>query len=313
MTKEEFLAKARSIHGDKYEYILTKDNILKTDEVEVICPKHGSFKQKIHNLLYNKTGCLKCSKEKSIEKCSKYKIGDVFENSYGRYKIISRRPTKLVTVQFEETNTIIETTIRNAIKGSVKDFNKPIVLGIGCLGFKKRTSINIGKDKYYTMWLNMIKRCYNKKIQEKYPTYANCSVCNEWLNYSNFLKWVEENYIEDFCLDKDILVKGNKIYSPETCCFVPNEINVLFTKRNNFRGDLPIGVGYSESKKRYKASFTRGGERTFLGYYSSPEEAFQVYKKAKEDWIKELANRWKDKLKPNVYEALMNYQVEITD
>ena len=77
---------------------------------------------------------------------------------------------------------------------------------------------------------------------------------------------------------------------------------------------MPIGVSYSPKKDKYISYVNNGfGNRTHLGTFSNPEEAFAAYKKAKEAWIKELANKWKDKLKPNVYEALMNYQVEITD
>ena len=94
-----------------------------------------------------------------------------------------------------------------------------------------------GKDKKsYQCWSNMLKRCYNKNVHNKQPTYKDCSVCNEWLCYANFEKWYDENYYEiegeRTELDKDILFKGNKVYSPITCIFVPQRINTLFTKSN---------------------------------------------------------------------------------
>ena len=97
----------------------------------------------------------------------------------------------------------------------------------------------------------MLTRCYSDKYKKKKPTYEDCKVYEELLNFQNFAKWDSENYYEiegeTMCLDKDILVKHNKIYSPETCVYVPNTINVLFTKSDKIRGNTPIGV--NEQKK----------------------------------------------------------------
>jgi len=112
-------------------------------------------------------------------------------------------------------------------------------------------------------------------------------------------------------LDKDILVKGNKIYSPETCAFVPTVINNLFTSRVSKRGKYPIGVSVSGS--RYRVTMTKDNKQYFFGAYGTPEEGFQAYKNAKETYIKEVAELWKDKIGMRVYEALINYTVEITD
>ena len=80
----------------------------------------------------------------------------------------------------------------------------------------------------------MLKRCYDPKYQEKEPTYKGCTVENHLLNFQHMCKWLEENYYEipgeTMCLDKDILCKGNKIYSRNTCIFVPERINLLFVK-----------------------------------------------------------------------------------
>ena len=109
-----------------------------------------------------------------------------------------------------------------------------------------------------------------------------CIVCKEWYNYANFEKWYNENYyeIEDkkIQLDKDILKKGNKEYSPETCMFVQQRINSLFTKCNNARGELPIGVTYNKKMKKYETHLQKLNIHNSLGYYNTPEEAFQAYK-----------------------------------
>ena len=116
-----------------------------------------------------------------------------------------------------------------------------------------------------------------------------------------------------FQLDKDILVKGNKLYSPDTCLFVPKEINTLLTHRRKDKGLYPVGVSYKPRINRYRAQISKFKKVIHLGCFITPEEAFQAYKTAKEAYIKEVAEIYKDQIDPRVYEALMNYQVEITD
>ena len=160
-------------------------------------------------------------------------------------------------------------------------------------------------------WYSMLRRCYSNKVHDKYPSYRNCKVCNEWLLFSGFKKWFDEHYVEGWCLDKDILIKGNKVYSPETCCFVPNELNLIFSHKPR-KIKLPQGVTLNKQGK-YVARISIHGKETRLGQFNTPEEAFQSYKKAKEEWIKEVANKYKDQLEPRVYDALMRYEAEITD
>ena len=150
------------------------------------------------------------------------------------------------------------------------------------------------------------------QIHSGFRIVANdCTVDERWHNFQNFAEWYYDNYIEGYHLDKDILFKGNKIYSPETCCFVPQEINKLFTKRQSKRGDYPIGV--ISNKKRFISIFTKEKKIFYLGSFATPEEAFIAYKTEKENRIKEIANKWKGLISDKVYQALINYQVEITD
>lgn len=165
-------------------------------------------------------------------------------------------------------------------------------------------------EKSYKQWASMLHRCYDGKEKN----YLDCSVCDKWLTYSAFKEWHDKHYIEDWQLDKDLLKKGNKVYSPETCCFVPQEINKMLTKTNAKRGDLPIGVTSTKYKyKKYRAQISLEGMKVNLGYFPTKEGAFAVYKIAKEGLLKGCAEYWKDKLEPRVYEALYNYRVEITD
>lgn len=194
----------------------------------------------------------------------------------------------------------------------MKVLSQSSVSGIGYLGKGKfKSSINNKKTIYYTAWYNMIKRCYDKDVQEKHPTYIGCSVSEEWLNFQVFAEWFQQNYKEGFELDKDILFKGNKIYSPETCCFVPQEINNLLLKSKTIRGEYPIGV--TKKGNKFRARIKKGSKELHIGLYSSIKEAFDAYKKVKNSYIIELANKWKSDITLETYEALMNYQIKITD
>ena len=115
------------------------------------------------------------------------------------------------------------------------------------------------------------------------------------------------------CLDKDILIKGNTVYSPNTCCFVPNRINVLFTKRDSKRGNSVIGSTFYREKYYVRVSdgTTKGSIK--LGLYDYEDEAFEVYKQTKEKLIQSVAEEYKQYIPTNVYEAMYNYHVERDD
>ena len=121
------------------------------------------------------------------------------------------------------------------------------MLGIGYIGEGKYKSKENGKNtRVYKTWKNMLQRCYDSKYHEEKPTYINCSVSEEFHNFQNFGEWDEYNFYQiegqQMCLDKDILVKHNKLYSPDTCIYVPKTINSLFVKRQNDRGKSAIGT-----------------------------------------------------------------------
>ena len=244
-----------------------------------------------------------------------HQVGESYVHpEYGEYHIVELIKGKKAIIEFSNTGFRCEQTINNIRNKRVKDAFAPIICGVGYMGTKKNIVLAPSKTPAYYAWHNMISRCYSKDIHNKRPTYRDCFVCEEWKCFANFKEWFDEQvYEHGWKLDKDILVKGNKEYGPDTCCFVPNEVNVLFTKRQNCRGELPIGVQYSESKLRYRGTLNKGDEKVFLGYHSTQKEAFNAYKIAKENWIKEVADKWKDKLDPRVYEAMYNYKVEITD
>ena len=133
---------------------------------------------------------------------------------------------------------------------------------------------------YYRKWDSMLYRCYSKKFQEKYPTYKDCIVCEEWLTFSNFKSWMEQQEWEGRQLDKDFLVEGDKVYSPSTCVFVPDKVNTFIITQGRSRGDYPIGVRLKKGYKKnpYQAGCRNGdGEKVYLGLFPTPEEAHQAW------------------------------------
>ena len=170
--------------------------------------------------------------------------------------------------------------------------------------------------KEYHLWNNMLNRCYNEKILSSNPTYKDCYVSEEWRYLSNFKEWCHQQIGFDqvgWHLDKDILSKDNKVYSEDTCVFVPSEINCAVTNNKSVRGKFPQGVIFNCTKTRYRARIQRGDKWESLGTYDTPEEAFYAYKPVKEAYIKSLAEKWKDKIDHRVYEALMKWEINIDD
>jgi hypothetical protein len=205
------------------------------------------------------------------------------------------------------------TNLQQIKSGQVRNDYRPSNQGVGFIGDGIYSSNK--NRRCYEVWSGLIKRGYSPKVKEKQPTYKDVTVCEEWHNFQNFAKWFEENYnpeiMQDWDLDKDILLKGNKVYSPETCAFVPPVVNTLFVKRGNKRGCLPIGVRKIDNC--YVVRLNKHNESYYLGSFKTSEEAFNVYKVAKEEYIKEVAEKWKGIISDKVYQALYNYKVEITD
>lgn len=195
--------------------------------------------------------------------------------------------------------------------GSVKNPNKITVCGVGYLGRRKTIKTTKFEIYIYKRWLAMLKRCYDPKTLEKQPTYKEVSVCDEWLCYDTFREWFIKNYVEGYQLDKDILSVGTKIYSPETCVFVPKEINLLFNVNKNNRSSLPLGVIRNVKTNGYGACINIQGKANYLGIYDSQEEAFNAYRKAKKEHILSIAKKWKDKIDHRVYDYMIKYDINI--
>lgn len=226
-------------------------------------------------------------------------------NNFGKIKIIEYKGNTKVSVKFED-GTIVKNVYYESIKkGMVKNPNSPNVYNKGFIG---QGEYNYKNSKHiYQCWVTIFQRCYSGDFEN----YNDCNIDKSWYSFQNFAKWYDNNYVKDWQLDKDILNKGNKIYSEKTCCFVPKSINVAFTNSKKVRGKYPIGV--SIQKGVFYAHININSDLKHLGIFNTAEEAFKTYKKEKEKYLKSLADKYKDQLKKEVYKAIINYKIEITD
>ena len=240
------------------------------------------------------------------------RLGEIFQTSNGPCEVIEYKGWECVVVKFED-GYIKETQVSKLKNGTVRNPYYPTVEGVGYLGEGPiPASDSNGSTKLYNIWNSMLRRCYNEKQQLKQPSYIGASVCAEWHNFQKFASWFEVNKVDGWVLDKDLIGRECKIYSPETCCFIPAEINSFLTKREKSRGKYPLGV-VRRSENSYAAKVRNIEGKDIYKSFKTPEEAFYFYKRLKEDKAKALANKYADKLSQAAYLALMNYEINITD
>ena len=248
------------------------------------------------------------------------KTGEINYNNFGS-KIIIKEYRKAIDIDvyFPEYDWTFEhTTYNNFKNGKIKCPYEKRYFGVGYLGEGRYKISENGKlKKEFKIWYSMLQRCYDPKLKEKYSTYKGCKVEDYLLNFQHMGKWINENYYEVpgevMCLDKDILCKGNKVYSKDKCIFVPERINLLFVKSNNSRGKDPIGV-YQVPSGNYRVDCNnKNGKKIYLGTYLTEEEAFRVYKQCKEKVIKDVIDSYEGKIPEPFYsrlrEAMYNYKV----
>lgn len=168
--------------------------------------------------------------------------------------------------------------------------------------------------KSYLAWANMLLRCYSDAYHRRQPSYIGCKVCDDWKKYSTFKKWYDENAVEGFQLDKDLVAHRERLYSPETCSFVPPIINHIVSRcgeHDRGRGKYLIGVCLHRGK--FVANLSMYGKNVLIGRFDSEAEAFNAYKKAKETYIREVAKKYYNKgdINEKVYNALINYKITV--
>ena len=238
-------------------------------------------------------------------------IGKIYSSkNYGSFIITDYDGCERVTIRFLTTQYETVASLDNIRIGNVRDKLVPSVFG-GVVGDEV---IKLGEKyiKEYYLWRSMLRRCYDEKHIEKKNNYKGCTVSENFKSFKYFKEWCNKQIGFDqvgWHLDKDILVRGNKVYSEDTCCFVPCEINVIFTDRSATKGEYPVGVYYNKSRKKYVARVSKHGCLKHIGIFTSVEEAVAAYNKEKESHIKDVANIWKDDIDPRVYNAMMNYSM----
>lgn len=253
------------------------------------------------------------------------RLGEINVSVEGyRMKIIKYDSCKNIIIEFQDKyKAKIHTSYQAFEKGGVKNPYHKSIYNIGYIGEGKyKTHKNRKQTNAYNYWIKMLMRCYDPYFINKEPTYIDCYVCDEWLCFQNFAEWFYKNYYkiegQRMELDKDILCKGNKIYSPKTCIFVPQRINSLFVNQNRKRGKYPIGIYYHKKSNKFhsKCSILDKYNKTktkSLGYYDTSIEAFLVYKQFKENYIKQVADEYKDIIPQKLYDVMYRYEVEIND
>lgn len=241
---------------------------------------------------------------------SKYAIGLVFKSkNFGEFEIIEKLDRQHAIVKFLDTGYETKTQYSQILKGTVKDPMFPSVCGVGYtgeIGFFK------AKTKEYKLWQGMLMRCYDHKYRSNNKSYEGCTVSEEFKNFSNFYSWV--NLQKGFNkkgwqIDKDLLSNGNKIYSEETCIFLPSVINCAITKGERKLSKTCVGVSFNNRTGKYEVRLSRFGKLERFGNFYTENDAFFEYKKQKQQYLKCLAEKFKQDLDVRAYTALMNYEI----
>lgn len=222
---------------------------------------------------------------------------DVIYNSYsGPFRVIEDFGHCTITIQFVTTGTIGSFKRYHCYRGRVKDNLYPSVFGVGFPGYGEYSRKH--HLKCSDIWMGILSRCYRK---DKQHHYKGVTTCKDWHNFQNFARWYYTNYVEGFHIDKDILIKDNKEYSPESCCFVPQEINNVFIKpkKPNHK------TGVRRQGDKYCATISHRDKQVHLGTFTTEEAAHLAYSETKKEFIKELAEKYKGMISPNCYEALL--------
>lgn len=188
-----------------------------------------------------------------------------------------------------------------------------LIYGVGLNDRRYPSTINGKHTEPYIVWVNMLRRCYDQKSFAYRPTYKGCTVSDNFKNFSYFYEWCHAQPffgLDTYQLDKDIICRNNKVYSENVCVFVPHEINSFFETSGASRGDYPVGVSFDKARGKYEAYCRAYGKKQSLGRFTSPQEAYSVYKTFKESRCRDMANKWRGQIDNRVYDAMMAWRVE---
>lgn len=247
------------------------------------------------------------------------RLGESKLNNQGRkMTVVKYRSDSDIDVQFENGFVVEGTQYQLFERGTISDPFYPSLYGVVYMGMRTPYSKSNEYAKPYEVWSGMMKRCYNEHCT-RHIWYEDCEVDERWHNFATFYQWWNENYYElpdgmgRIELDKDFKVKECRIYSPDTCLLIPQRINGAKPKARTIDREFPIGLTYQANRGKYQVRMNKYGRDTIIGLYDTKEEAFAVLKREKEGELKRLAELYKLYIPKEVYDAVINYEVEITD
>lgn len=242
---------------------------------------------------------------------AKIKIGDVYKIRAGSYvEVLDYKGALEVVVKHLDSVGYV-TTVRSdhLRKGNIKNPYGATVKGMGYIGVGRHSVVESGTvSPAYRSWAGVLERVYCTKYLAKRPTYAGTQIFSEWLNFQNFADWFKAQPNSGrigFDLDKDLRVPGSKEYSPETCSFVPTQINSILNDCRASSGNLPRGV--RRNRKGFSARVSNGGELQTLGTFKTAEVAYTTYREAKMNLVREAAARFEGVIHHEVYSYLTNW------
>jgi len=238
-------------------------------------------------------------------------VGDIYSSkNYGDFKVLEINNMRDILIEFTDTGFKKKTWKQHIVTGNVKDLLKPSVLGVGCIGeggYKLHTGSTRKRTEVYRKWLKITYRCYCP-TDTSYKWYGGkgVTVSEEWLNFQNFAKWYEDNYREGFEIDKDLLSKDSKLYSKDTCVFIPRSINSFLAKSgrsNPCITETPVG----NFSVQVNDSLSDG--LRYVGTFESLEEAIEARNKHKDSIRKSLVNHHYSlgDIDERTYKAILEY------
>lgn len=236
------------------------------------------------------------------------KHGTIHETNHGSLEVLKYIKSAKVLVRFVATGYEDEVSAVSIRNGSARDPFKPSVAGVGFIGSKNnRANLGFSSHTRYDCWRNMLVRCYDENVRSQYPTYAGCTVCDEWHNFQNFAAWYDEQAKDrtvKYDIDKDMLSNGAKIYSPDTCVMVPRWLNNFLIRKSSYINSALVGVSFDHVRGKFRASASDGGQTKYLGLFNSEVEAHKAWVKHKLSVLKKR-KREIDSINTNLYPSIV--------
>ena len=248
----------------------------------------------------------------------KNRLGEKNVNFQGyEMEVIDYKSSSNMVVKFNDSfNTIRENVEYQKFKsGSLKNKYHKGIFNVGYFGEGPYTArVDKKMSTCYRAWFNLLARVHDE-THNRAGRYDDVTICEEWYNYQNFAKWFYNNFdpsiMDGWHIDKDLLSGESKKYSPETCCFIPNEVNTIFKYAKRSKDGTPRGAYHHCGK--FQASIQKFGKQHYLGFFNTLEEAEEVYRQAKKEYLKEVANKWRGILPERVCYAIENFDISKLD